>query len=406
MNKQHAAPASVRAHARGTNQSGMREHNERLVLSLLRQHGSLAKSDIARMTGLSAQTISVIMRKLEADALLVRKAPVRGRIGQPSVPMALNPRGAYFLGLKIGRRSADLVLIDFLGTVCAMRRRSYAYPTPARTVAFVTDALGELRAQLSPEQERKIAGLGIAMPFQLWSWTEAVGAPPCAMDAWRHCDIRGAIAAHVSFPVYLQNDATAACGAELVLGTGAPMREFLYFYIGAFIGGGVVLDGTLYAGRSGNAGALGSMPVPVRGGSARQLIELASLTTLERGLVRRGLDASFLWSAPETWARIDQDLAPWLEGAAKALAHAVAAASAVVEFEAAVIDGWMPRAVLDRLCARTQHHLGTIDASGMRVPPIRRGTVGVHARVLGGACLPLAQRYLLPHDAARAQEMP
>ena len=38
---------------RGTNQSGMRDHNERLVLSLVRRHGSLAKSDIARMTGLS-----------------------------------------------------------------------------------------------------------------------------------------------------------------------------------------------------------------------------------------------------------------------------------------------------------------------------------------------------------------
>ena len=50
---------------RGTNQSGMREQNERLVLSLVRQHGALAKSDIARITGLSAQTVSVIMRALE-----------------------------------------------------------------------------------------------------------------------------------------------------------------------------------------------------------------------------------------------------------------------------------------------------------------------------------------------------
>ena len=44
------------------------------VLSLLRQHGALAKSDIARMTGLSAQTVSVIMRALEEDGLLVRRA--------------------------------------------------------------------------------------------------------------------------------------------------------------------------------------------------------------------------------------------------------------------------------------------------------------------------------------------
>ena len=72
---------------RGSNQSGMRDHNERLVLSLLRQAGALAKSDLARMTGLSAQTVSVIMRALEGDGLLVRGEPVRGRIGQPSVPI-------------------------------------------------------------------------------------------------------------------------------------------------------------------------------------------------------------------------------------------------------------------------------------------------------------------------------
>ena len=57
----------------------MREHNERLVLTLIRQLGPLAKAEIARLSGLSAQTVSVIMRALEAD-------------------------GAYFFGLKIGRR--------------------------------------------------------------------------------------------------------------------------------------------------------------------------------------------------------------------------------------------------------------------------------------------------------------
>ena len=50
--------------ARGSNQSGLRAHNERLVLSLVRRHGALAKADIARRTGLSAQTVSVIMRQL------------------------------------------------------------------------------------------------------------------------------------------------------------------------------------------------------------------------------------------------------------------------------------------------------------------------------------------------------
>ena len=50
------------------------------------------------------------MRQLETDGLLLRGEPIRGKVGQPSVPMRLNPDGAYFFGLKVGRRSTELVL--------------------------------------------------------------------------------------------------------------------------------------------------------------------------------------------------------------------------------------------------------------------------------------------------------
>ena len=85
--------------SRGTNQTGVRLYNERLVLSLVRRHGSLPKADIARRTGLSPQTISTIANSLEADGILQRQNPLRGKVGQPLVPYALNPRGAFFLGL-------------------------------------------------------------------------------------------------------------------------------------------------------------------------------------------------------------------------------------------------------------------------------------------------------------------
>ena len=110
---------------------GVRLYNERLVLSLIRRYGSLPKAEIARVTGLSAQTASVIVKQLEADGLLLRQRPQRGRIGQPPVPLSLNPDGAYSIGLKVGRRSADLVLIDLMGKVRASRHRTYRYPEPA-----------------------------------------------------------------------------------------------------------------------------------------------------------------------------------------------------------------------------------------------------------------------------------
>src|SRR6187549_3515737 len=93
---------------RGTNQIGVRLYNERLVLSLIRLHGELPKADIARLTGLSPQTISIIMNQLTDDGLLRKGRPTRGKIGQPSVPYSLDPEGALSFGLKIGRRSVDL----------------------------------------------------------------------------------------------------------------------------------------------------------------------------------------------------------------------------------------------------------------------------------------------------------
>lgn len=80
--------------ARGTSQLGLRLYNERLVLSLIRRHGALSKIELARLTGLSAQTVSVIVRALDSTGLVVPGEPQRGRVGQPMVPYTLQPGGA------------------------------------------------------------------------------------------------------------------------------------------------------------------------------------------------------------------------------------------------------------------------------------------------------------------------
>lgn len=269
--------------ARGTNQAGMREQNERLALSLVRRHGALAKSEIARMTGLSAQTVSVIMRHLEADRLLRRGAPQRGRVGQPLIPLSLDPDGAYFIGAKVGRRSLDFALVDFTGGIRYRSRVTYGYPSPDQTVDWLLEQVAAANAQLGAQAER-IAGLGLAVPYELWNWAEEIEASEVAREAWRRTDVRAMLAERLPYPVYLQNDATAACGAELAFGSYVDLLDFVYFYVGAFIGGGLVLSGGLYAGRTGNAAALGSMPVPNAVGGSAQLIDEASLILLERRL--------------------------------------------------------------------------------------------------------------------------
>jgi predicted NBD/HSP70 family sugar kinase len=197
-----------------------------------------------------------------------------------------------------------------------------------------------------------------------------------------------------SYPVYLQNDASAACGAELVFGQGTRPSDFLYFYVGYFIGGGIVLRDNLFVGRTGNAAAFGSMPVPTPDGRVAQLIELASLSALEDAMRGRGLDSGCMWTAPEGWS-IPNDLnGAWIATASYGIAHAIGAAASVIDFEAVLIDGWLPAETRRRLVEGTRAALVGINLAGILAPDVLEGSVGPDARALGAASLPLSERFL------------
>ncbi len=380
---------------RGSNQAAVRAHNERLVLSLVRKFGNMSKADIARVTGLSAQTISVIMRALETDGLLLRGDLVRGKVGQPSVPMSLNPDGVYSIGLKIGRRSADLVLMDFVGTIRDQLHEAYAYPSPEQIIAFTTKGSRHLLERLSAAGRKRVAGIGIAAPFELWNWADEAGASQMEADAWRDVDLQSEISNAVAFPVFLENDATSACAAELVFGKGADHRDFVYFFIGSFVGGGVVLNSSLYKGRSGTAGALGPMPIPDGKGGTRQLIESASIFVLERMLREAKIDPRPLWYTSDDWVDFGPVLETWIQNTAHALAYAILSSASVIDFSAAIIDGGFPGWVRKRVVDATAAALAKLDLRGILEPEILEGSVGANARAIGGASLPLFNRYLL-----------
>ncbi|MBY5745275.1 ROK family transcriptional regulator [Rhizobium leguminosarum] len=387
-------PPPILNPAGGANQVRVRAYNERLVLSLVRLYGALSKADIARRSGLSAQTVSVIMRVLEKEGLLSRGEPVRGRVGQPSIPMHINPDAVYSFGLKMGRRSADLVLMDFVGRIRMQLHRTYAYPLPDEILAFVTSGIRELEERLDDKQRGRIAGLGIAAPFELWNWAEEVGAPAGAMEVWREIDLQADIASRVSHPVFMQNDATSACGAELVFGVGPSYPDFVYFFIGSFIGGGIVLNSAIFSGRTGTAGAIGPLPVRGKNGETMQLLEIASIFVLENMLRERGIDPEPLWYSADGWVDFGEPMEAWIQDSAKALAQAIVAAASIVDFSAAVIDGGFPDWVRSRVVQATIDEAAKLDLQGVVMPEIIEGAVGAQARAIGGASLPIFARYL------------
>lgn len=389
-----SGPVSSAGFSGGSNQTRVRAYNERLVLSLVRLHGALSKADITRLSGLSAQTASVIMRALEKDGLLLRGEPVRGRVGQPSVPMRLNPDAVLSFGVKIGRRSADLVLMDFVGNIRRRYHETYAYPLPQEILRIITSGIADIEAQMSAEEQPRVAGIGIAAPFELWNWADEIGAPSGAMEVWHGFDLHAEVAARVTHSVYLQNDATSACGAELVFGVGPTYPDFIYLFIGSFIGGGIVLNSSIFSGRTGTAGAVGPLPVRGKNGENRQLLDIASIFVLENMLRERGVDPQPLWYSADDWVDFGEPLELWIQATAAALAQAIIAAASIIDFGAAVIDGGFPGWVRKRIVDATIEAVARLDLRGVVIPDIIEGKVGSQARAIGGASLPIFARYL------------
>lgn len=385
--------AAAAASPRGSSQGGVRQYNERVVLEAVRLHGALPAADIARRTQLTAQTVSLIAKRLLDDGLLIKGAPQRGKVGQPSVPLSLNPDGAFAIGIKVGRRSLDTLLVDFTG---ARRQRwtlDYRHADPDTVLAEIAQRLKDIRRKLTPEQRERVQGVGIAAPLSMGGWQQLLGVPARTADKWQHVDLMAEVAVRADLPVTLVKDTAAACVAELVAGRGRGIRSFLYVFVDTFIGGGLVLDGHLRAGLTGNAGAIGSLPLWLakseRDNPPAQLLSVASLLNLEQLYGAAGLEVGAASDERALQAPWRKHTARWLADAAAAIAQAVNCTACLLDIEGVVLDGSFSRELQAALIDESAAALARYSWEGVSKPQLLAGSIGSDARALGGALLPL-----------------
>lgn len=392
-------PDSARLRPRGSSQGGLRQYNERVILQAIRLHGALPSAELARLTHLTAQTVSLITKRLLDDGLLLKGAPQRGKVGQPSVPLALNPDGAWSIGVKVGRRSLDVLLVDFEGRVRERSTHAYAFPDPAEVLAEIVQRVEAIIQALDSSARTRLQGIGLAMPLSMGGWRTLLKLPPALADAWAHTDLRAELEQRTGLDVALLKDTAAACVAELVAGRGRSLKSFLYVFVDTFIGGGLVIDSHLRAGLHGNAGAIGSLPLGLaHGGTPPQLLSVASLLTLEARYTSAGLEADAVAD--------ERTLAPpwrphteaWLQEAGCAIALATNSAACLLDLDGVILDGNLPRDLLAALQQATGHAMSAYDWEGVQRPALMPGMVGPDARAIGGALLPLYANFAPDRD--------
>ncbi|UFW90576.1 ROK family protein [Bradyrhizobium barranii] len=375
----------------------VRQFNERVVLNELRRLGEASKADLARRLNITQNAAGQIVRELERQQLIKTTGKRRGERGQPATILCLDPQGAYSIGVQVGRRSLDCVLVDFAGKILKARRHECAFPAPEEALRLIGQEIATLRRAIPLQGRRHLVGIGVAIPYNLGSWRRELDIPATAAAAWNDFNLVEELSRVMDVPVFAENDGNAIAVAELFRGHGRELDDFAVVYLDTAVGGGLVLAGNCRRGATGNAADFGLMLVPPSGLATSPkprdncdiLLNRASVAALIRHLqhnrddIRKNGD---LESAIRRFPRLTNE---WLEDCADALVGPLLAISSILDVQAIIIDGNLPRDVIEALTGRLQVLLQGAVPEARRSPALRVGTLGRDAAALGAAILPL-----------------
>ena len=374
-----------------------RPYNELLLLELIRANGSMSKADLTRASGLSAQSATVIVNRLVSEGLLRAEASIKGKIGQPSTPYSLDPNGVLSIGVKVGRRSLEVIVMGFDYRILEQRIEHYDFPHFPTIRESLLREVANLLGALNDEQRSRVIGIGIALPDELEAWEATVGAPEGAMSDWATANLAADLENAFALPVTALNDASAACLAEIAAGNSRGYDCFAYIYVGTFIGGGLAVNGKLYTGQNNLAGAIASMPTSVVAeGRAQQLLEGASLHYLEESAEAGGLDSDVFYAE-----NLHDDAAravfkSWLDVAAPRIAFAAVIAQALFDADSIVVDSSLARHLNAELIrAVNEAAFAHYDHRGLKGTTIVSGEIGISARAIGSGIAPILEEYAL-----------
>lgn len=379
---------------RGLQHHGLRRANERAVLTVIGFNGGVSNADIARLSGLAPQTVSAILTDLDAAGLITRGEVRRGRRGQPATPIFLRAEGAFAIGVEIGWRHFEVLIIDLHAQVRLRQRRDYAFPDATTVFDEIVAMIDAMLGELSAEDRERLADIGVAMPTNMAESLLAVGAPEEQRLRWARTDVVSELARRTGLDVTLFNDGNAACWAELIAFAKPRPSNFIYFLISRYIAAGIVGQGTLWEGPSGNSANLGSMLVNDSEGAIQAAHAVASVAALEARLVAAGFAVSAEGMAQWDWASFGPVLDRWIDDSARTLARIAFNTTRVIECELIVVDTILPASILTRLVSRLEAELLRLPVAHATLPQVLPGHNGELAPALGASELTLYRRFL------------
>ncbi|WP_327303878.1 ROK family transcriptional regulator [Streptomyces sp. NBC_01298] len=243
-------------------QSSLHRANLERVVRAVRLAGSLTQAEIARSTGLSAATVSNIVRELkEAGTVEVTDTSAGGRRARS---VSLSGDAGIVIGVDFGHTHLRVAVGNLAHQVLAEESE------PLDVDASWVDGFDRAEALVGRLVEGigigrdKVIGVGLGVPGPIDVESGTLGST-AILPGWAGINPRRELSQRLGVPVYVDNDANLGALGELVWGSGRGVKDLAYIKVASGVGAGLVINGQIYRGPGGTAGEIGHITLDESG---------------------------------------------------------------------------------------------------------------------------------------------
>lgn len=327
------------------------------VMDAIISHGPISRAQIAKLTRISKQTASEVIRDLEAGGWVQVYGQTRGGIGRTAVTYTIRPEAAYVAGVDLGGTQLRMAIADLACTVVA----EASEPTDPRGGTAVLDQIAALADRLAGDHaiaRERIRLLVVGTPGILDPASGAIRVAPNITGLDR-IDVVALLGEAFGVDVIVENDVNIGALGERWLGRARGVETFVYIALGTGLGMGIVADGRIIRGARGGAGEIANLPI---GGDPRDPANRLH-GTLETAIGSAGIVARYVAaggaagvSVRDLFTRLDGDARARdaIDETARLMALGIVAVVATVDPEIVVLGGSIGAhpAFVDRVRAR------------------------------------------------------
>ncbi|MGW6896467.1 ROK family transcriptional regulator [Streptomyces sp. NBC_01727] len=267
------------------------------VLSAILDHGPVARSTVARLTGLSPASVTGHVGQLLARGLVRESAETAGPrgLGRPHIPVEIDTGRYLVAGAHIAVAHSTVSLMDLRGRIVAEDRQPHRTTDPHRLLAGLAERIPRLVSARAAG--RTVLALGVATGHRVDPVAGTIVEHP--LLGWRDVPVRDVLSAATGLPVHVDSHSRALARAEQMFGEASTRASMVLLFIGAVVDAAFATEGAMHRGPRSGAGSIAHLPLGAGGSGGAEPCSCGRSGCLqsevsERAMVRRAAEQGLL----------------------------------------------------------------------------------------------------------------